>query len=165
VRAASALERVPMIPLIHTPHDWQVLDSNASGNIYSTRYARQGSCNGLYPRYESVRDDGRGNWFAANTADGRVIGLATARLTGDDSCRVDGFAHNRYLDVWPDLIRAATRWGISKGSGNIHAALSVEDEEKQEAFEALGFKLTGPAEPFFIGEREVDSVRMELEKN
>lgn len=165
VRVASALERVPMIPLILTPHDWQVLDSNAAQNIYSTRYAKQSSCNGLYPRYESVRHGGLGNWFAANTDDGRVIGLATARLTDEDSCRVDGFAHKRHMDAWPDLIQAATRWGIDQGNINIHAVLSVEDEEKQAAFETIGFKIARPDDPFFISERKVNSVRMKLEKD
>lgn len=165
VRVASATERVPMIPLIHTPHDWQVLDSNASQHIYSTRYARQVSCNGLYPRYEYVRSNGCGNWFAANTADGRVIGLATVRLTNDNSCRVDGFTHKRHIGSWPKLIDTAVRWGINHGNGNIHALLSVEDEEKQAKFEAMGFKFGRSGEPFSIGERKVNSVRMDLEND
>ncbi|MDP7578331.1 MAG: GNAT family N-acetyltransferase [SAR202 cluster bacterium] len=165
VRTGSAIERVPMIPLIHTPHDWQVLDSNASQHIYSTRYAKQVSCNGLYPRYETVRSNGRGNWFAANTNDGRVVGLATTRLTNDNSSRVDGFTHKRHIDAWPKLIQTAARWGINHGNKSVHALLSVEDEEKQAAFEAMGFKLGTSGKPFTMGEREVSSVRMDLKND
>ena len=161
VRVASAAERVPMIPLIHTPHDWQVLDSNASGNIFSKRYVPQTSCNGLFPRYEAVRNGGRGEWFAAYTDDGRVVGLATARLTDGGSCKVDGFAHKRHMGAWPDLMRAATKWATDR-AGGAHAVVCVEDEEKQAAFEALDFKLGAPAKPFVLGDREVGSVRMQL---
>ena len=160
VRVASAAERVPMIPLIHTPHDWRVMDSNPLGGICSTRYAKQGSCNGLYPRYESVRDGGRGEWFAARTEDGRVVGLASARLDDGGSCRVDGFAHKRHVDAWPDLIRAASRWADDRVDAH-HGVVCVEDEEKQLAFESLGFKIGSSDEPFVIDGREVGSVRME----
>ena len=138
VREASAADRVLITPLIVAPHDWQVLDSNALGNIYSTRYITQGMCNGLYRQYEEVRDGGRGNWFAARTDDGRVVGLATARLTEDDACRVDGFAHRRHTGAWPDLVGAATDWAQHRGAQDCFAMVCVEDEEKQAAFEELG---------------------------
>ena len=74
----SAEDRIPMIPLILCPHDWQVLDANVQ--IHSTRYATQSSCMGLYPRYQAMTRDGRGAWFAARTGTGRVVGLSSARL-------------------------------------------------------------------------------------
>ena len=58
--------RIPMIPLIVTPHDWQVLDANTG--IFSARYALVRSCMGLYPKYQAVREGGRGSWFAARDA-------------------------------------------------------------------------------------------------
>lgn len=162
VREASAADRVLITPLIVAPHDWQVLDSNALGNIYSTRYITQGMCNGLYRQYEEVRDGGRGNWFAARTDDGRVVGLATARLTEDDACRVDGFAHRRHTGAWPDLVGAATDWAQRRGAQDCFAMVCVEDEEKQAAFEELGFGKKETSATFSIGERTVGAVRMEL---
>ena len=111
--------------------------------------------------YEAVRNGGRGEWFAAYTDDGRVVGLATARLTDGGSCKVDGFAHKRHMGAWPDLMRAATKWATDR-AGGAHAVVCVEDEEKQAAFEALDFKLGAPAKPFVLGDREVGSVRMQL---
>ena len=43
--------RVPMIPLLLTPHDWQVLDGNLPTPMVSTRYAEQNSCMGLCRKY------------------------------------------------------------------------------------------------------------------
>ena len=43
--------RVPMIPLLLTPHDWQVLDGNLPTPMISTRYAEQNSCMGLCRKY------------------------------------------------------------------------------------------------------------------
>ena len=80
IEPASAAARVPIIPLMVSPHDWQVLDANAG--MLSTRYAVQGSCMGLYRRYGYVIQDGRGAWFVAVAEDGRVVGQSTARLTG-----------------------------------------------------------------------------------
>ena len=50
--------RVPMVPLIVTPHDWRVLDANTG--IFSARYAMVRSCMGLYPKYQALREGGAG---------------------------------------------------------------------------------------------------------
>ena len=47
-----------MIPLLISPHDWQVLDANTA--MFSTRYSLQPSCMGLYRRYSAVAGDGPG---------------------------------------------------------------------------------------------------------
>ena len=161
VRRASAAERVAMIPLIVTPHDWQVLDANAQRHIYSTRYATQSSCNGLFPRYESVREGGKGEWFAAHTEDGRVVGLSTARLDGGGGCRVDGFAHQRHTNSWPELMSAAVEWAGQRGAARCRAVISIEDEDKQAAFEGIGFIRVGPSTPFEISGRQLRSVVMD----
>lgn len=44
--------RAPIVPLIITPNDIDLLDSNAQ--IRSTRYALQPSCEGLYSRYAGI---------------------------------------------------------------------------------------------------------------
>ena len=81
VRAPSPSDRAPMIPLLASPHDWQVLDFNVG--VMSTRHAVLDSCLGLVP---AIRCDcgrrARCVWFCARTRAGHVVGLSTARLDG-----------------------------------------------------------------------------------
>jgi len=156
---AGPVVRVPLIPLLHTPHDWQVLDANAG--MYSTRYHVQKSCMGLYRRYQDVVQDDCGQWFAAFAADGRVVGLSTARLHDSGRCNVDGFAHQRFMDCWNELIQVAIDWGESQNATTFTATLSIEDEDKQRLFESLGFKRGQPAANFEVGGRKIESVQLQ----
>ena len=160
VRPATPEARIPMIPLLHTPHDWQVLDANAG--MCSTRYRVQGSCMGLYPRYETVTREGRGAWFGAYTDEGRLVGMSTARLDDSGSCQVDGFAHRRFMGGWEDLMQAAIGWGSDSGASAVFATLSVEDEDKQSLLEGLGFRRGGRAGRFDLDGRAVESLRMDM---
>ena len=157
----TAAARIPMIPLIVMPHDWQVLDANVG--LYSTRYAVQHSCMFLYPRFQALTQEGRGAWFGAQSASGALLGLATARLDGDGGCQVDGFVYRAAPDVWSELLRAAMRWGSAQGATVCWAAVSVEDEQKQVWCTALGFRAAGPAATFDLDGRSVESVRLEGE--
>ena len=148
-------QRIPMIPLIVCPHDWQVLDANAG--IFSTRYAVQSSCMGLYPKYDALVQQQSGAWFGAQTDSGHLIGLATARLDELGVCHVDGFTHQRCVDTWQDLMQAAMDWGADRGATEWCGTLSAEDEDKRSLFEALGFEATGEGEAFTLGERQVPS--------
>ena len=159
--AGTAAARIPMIPLIVMPHDWQVLDANVG--LYSTRYAVQHSCMYLYPRFQALTQEGRGAWFAAQSNGGGLLGLATARLDGDGGCQVDGFAYRTGQDVWSGLLRAAMRWSAAQGATVCWAAVSVEDEQKQAWCAALGFQAAGPAATFDLDGRSVESVRLERE--
>ncbi len=152
----TAAQRIPMIPLIVCPHDWQVLDANAG--IFSTRYAVQSSCMGLYPKYDALVQGQNGTWFGAQTDNGHLIGLATARLDRSGVCYVDGFTHQCYLDAWGDLMQAAMAWGADRGATEWCGKISIEDEDKRSLFEALGFKVAGAGEAFPLGERQVPSV-------
>ena len=149
-------QRIPMIPLIVCPHDWQMLDANAG--IFSTRYAVQSSCMGLYPKYDVLVQQQSGAWFGAQTDSGHLIGLATARLDELGVCHVDGFTHQRCLDTWQDLMQAAMDWGADRGATEWCGTLSVEDEDKRSLFGSLGFETTGEGEAFTLGERQVSSV-------
>ena len=160
VRPASPEIRIPIIPLLVSPHDWQVLDSNAG--MFSTRYATQHSCMGLYRRYGDVAADGRGAWFVAVTADGRAAGISTARLQASGGCRVDGFVHSSCLDAWYDLVNAAIRWAEAAGAQPVTADVSIEDEDKRALFEGLGFSRAGRGLPFDLDGREVVSETLEL---
>ena len=159
VRPGSAEDRIPMIPLLAAPHDWQVLDANVGR--FSTRYAVLNSCMGLYPRYAALVEDDKGTWSSAATADGRVVGLSAARLDGAGGCQVDGFAHKNHQDVWSGLIGAAMEWAEAKGDSPCWAAVSVEDEEKRALFESLGFRRMGEADGFDQDGRRVGALRLE----
>ena len=156
---SSPADRIPMIPLILCPHDWQVLDANT--NVFSTRYATQNSCMGLYVRYERVRLSGEGAWFAAKTTEGKVVGLSTARKDEGGAFQIDAFAHVRFSDVWEELAQAAIGKSGELGEGRCYAVVSVEDEEKQSWFKSLGFRGTGEGKAFELDGRRVASVRME----
>ena len=154
---ATPAVRVPIIPLLHAPHDWQVLDANAG--MYSTRYCVQYSCMGLYRRYLAALGGDAGDWFCARTADGRSVGLATVRGWGA-ACQVDGFAHPYFAAAWPDLMAAATQRAAARGAGECRAVVCVEDEEKRSLFEGLGFRAAGRAPDFVLDGRAVGAVRM-----
>lgn len=140
--------RVPMIPLILTPHDSPVLDANVG--LYSCRYQTQNSCMGLYPRYLRTLENGAGAFFAARTTDGRVVGLATAQRTDPDRServyQIDGFVHHRFGAAWPDLIEAACTWARAQGATALRALIAAEDGEKQAVFQSLGFVYAGAEE-------------------
>lgn len=155
IRPASPDVRIPLIPLMVLPHDWLVLDSNAA--MFSTRYAAQHSCMGLYRRYSHLVRDGKGAWFCAMTQDARVVGSSTARLDGSGACRVDAFALGGHKETWADLIASAMGWSDAVGAVAIQAMVAVEDEEKRALFEELGFVYDGPGEPFNLDGREVRS--------
>ena len=160
VQTAGPCLRVPIIPLLHTPHDWQILDANAG--MYSTRYDYQVSCNGLYRRYHQVVSDGCGEWFAAVADDGRVVGLSTARLDNSNQCSVDAFAHQRFSDCLSELVQRAVQWGRRRGATTIRAIFSIEDEDKQRLFDSFGFQKTEPGDDWELAGRKVKSVQQYL---
>lgn len=163
VAPATVAARVPMVPLLVTPHDWQVLDANVK--IHSTRYASQTSCMSLYPRYDEVRAGGKGEWFTAATREMRVVGLATARVQAEGACRVDAFTHAAFDDVWERLVGAATAWAGAHGAKGCCADVCVEDAGKRARLEALGFREAGPAEGFRQEGRMLEAVRVVKEED
>ena len=155
--------RVPMIPLLLTPHDWQVLDGNLPVPMVSIRYAMQSSCMGLCRKYyDLVKRDGTA-WFAAKTDDDRLVGISTARIDAANACNVDGFIHARFADSYDALIGAAIEWARSQEADRITTRLSVEDEDKQTAFACLGFRKGSADGTFTLDDREVAAVTMTLE--
>ena len=157
-----------MIPLLLTPHDWQVLDGNLPEPMISTRYATQNSCMGLCRKYyylvkTSVIPAQAGTqWFAAKTTDGRLVGIATAYINPDNTCNVDGFIHKRFNDSYEALINAAIDWGTRQHALQFATRLSVEDEEKRALFEELGFRTQALDGTFTIADRAVGALTMLL---
>ena len=159
VKTSGAFLRLPIIPLLHTPHDWQILDANTA--MASTRYEVQGSCNGLYRRYGYIGRSGFGEWFAAMTDDGRVVGLSTARLNEAKQCYVDGFTHPMFADCYKSLIDAAIQWGKSSAATSIYSRLSDEDEEKQQLWQSFDFQKIAADNQIELGDRHVKMIQYE----
>ena len=150
----SPADRLPMVPLIMTPHDWLVLDANIP--IFSTRYVTQKSCGGLYQKYEGLLAGNHGTWFIARSVDGRIVGIASARLSSDRQCQVDGFTHPHFDGAWNGLIRHAMDWGVARGATSWLARVSGIDDDKRKRFEALRFTPAGKGEPFEINGTSLD---------
>ena len=115
---------------------------------------------GLYVRYQRIKRSG-GAWFVAKTAEGKVVGLATARRDDAGDSQIDGFAHARFAEAWEALAQAAINACSGQCSSKCYAVVSVEDEEKQSLFESLGFLRTGAGEEFDLDGRRVASIRMD----
>lgn len=152
----SAGVRVSMIPLLHTPHDWKLLDFTTQ--IFSVRYQDQMSVMGLFPNYELLLSQG-GTWFELQCDRGHTVGLATAQLNAD-VCRIDGFSHFLYSEGWPDLIDEVCRWGFDRGANACEVVICSEDEEKMKAFRTLGFSQIDSGPVMQIRERPVGSLVM-----
>ena len=129
-----------------------VLD--ATLEIYSARMANNASTMGLYDRYAGLLKGGAGGWFTAEAADGRLVGLASARLAEGDAatCLVDAVAHRYFEAEWPKLLGAATAWARGRGCRRCLARVALQDEAKAARFAALGFVASegGEACPDFV---------------
>ena len=94
----------------------------------------------------------------------------TAPLYGDKD--QDGIAEEvlgKALQGWRDEVIVSTKFGRKPTEGNkanfygAYAVLSVEDEEKLEFFQSLGFKSGKSCEDFEIGVRKIAGVKLERE--
>ena len=159
VTSASAVDRIPMIPLILCPHDWCIMDANVG--IYSTRYIEQLSCMGLYPRYEPLARGDRGAWFSARTDRACTVGLSSARMSESGGCQVDGFTHHEHSEVWENLLDSSMIWAADHGADSCWVRVTDEDEGKVSRCEALGFQKVGVDAPFELNGKQVASVRLE----
>ena len=153
IMRGDASLRIPMIPLLLTPHDPQILDGNVG--MFSTRYSNQGSCMGLCRRYYRVVEQENAEWYAARTNDGKLIGIATGLIDHDAVCDIDGFTHKRYEEYWPELIQAVIAWGDRHSATSFRTLVSSDDLDKLALFHELGFSSTGRQSQFNLGERSV----------
>ena len=158
VESMTPAARIPMIPLLVSPHDEVMLDANAG--MVSTKFAVQHSCMGLFPKYERLTRRGRGASFCAYTDEDRLVGLSTAKVDDSGFCVVDGFVHGSCIEAWEGLIRAALDWGTGAGASDFSADVANDDEDKRRGFEGLGFETAGRRQPFAVENRRLDAVRM-----
>ena len=117
---------------------------------------------GLYALYQPLGNDVPGNWFAATTAGGRLLGLATARLIEPRACQVDGFTHENHSDAWESLVATAVSWAADMPCESCRMRVSSEDQAKLMKCEELGFRNSGIAAPFELTQRQVPSWRLDL---
>jgi len=158
IKPATASARIPMIPLIVTPHSERLLDANVG--ILSTGYAVQMSCMGLYPKYDRVCANGRGTWFAAWTEHGHLVGLATATVNAAGACLVDGFVHEAFDETWPALMQAAIHWGEQRGIDRFVTSVACHDQKKQARYSALGFRKTDEVHDVEINKHKISCAEM-----
>ncbi len=158
VRPASPADRIPMIPLIVSPHRWRLLDANA--RIFSTAYATTGSFT-QYMRYTKTVTAAGGSWSTAVTDDGRAVGLATARPAGSDTWRVDAFTQSRFTDAWPELMEAAVGTAAAGGAKSCRIDVSSWDDEKAALAESAGFRHAGSGDPVDLAGSELQTTRLE----
>lgn len=149
VHPGDASDRTPSVPLVHSPHDWQVMDCNAPA--LSKRYFTHRSYAGQCGKFIDMLDSPESIFFAARAGDlQKVVGLSTARMLDGGVCSVDAFTHRYYEDSWHDLIEAAMEWGRQRGAETLQTTLSEEDYEKRRLFEGTGFAPAGPGGEFFL---------------
>ena len=141
-------DRTPAVPLVHTPHDWQVMDANVG--LLSRRYSLASGFAGQAGRFVELLDRPDSTFFAARAGDrAKVVGLSTAKLA-DGVCSVDAFTHPYYEDDWTELIESAAAWGSERGAGRCAAVVSEEDRRKREMFEAIGFEASGRGDDYVL---------------
>ena len=141
VTAGRPQYRSPMIPLILSAHTSPVLDANI--DLISTRYAVQNACMSLYPLYEALRAEGRGEWFAAVDAGGRVLGLGTVRLRRPKTAQVDAFADEAFSAEWSGLMEAALDWSHAHRVEECYIDIADGDQAIRDRLMALGFVTSG----------------------
>ena len=142
-------DRTSAVPLLHSPHDWQIMDCNVE--MFSRRYFTHHSFAGRAGSYIDLLDNSNGTFFSARAGDrDKVVGLSTALLIGNGVCAVDAFTHRYYQDVWEDLIQASIIWGKNQGNNIFQVTLSIEDYEKIQLFKKLGFIEVGKGRTFFM---------------
>ena len=168
VRPGEPTDRTSAVPLVHTSHDWQVMDANVK--TLSRRYSQFHGFAGQAGKYVRLLAEPDATFFAARAGDRqKVVGLSTARIR-DDICSVDGFTYPYYSDDWNELIEAAMGWGEERGASGFSATVSVDDFDKLALFKALRFVEAGAGEEFLLDgmqiknyerDKSVGSVRLE----
>lgn len=182
VAEGTPADRIAMIPLLITPHEWHVLDFNLK--FYSTRYMPQNGCLGLYPAYAALRHDGRGTWFAARGGGGRrapsrrmtardssarggergrLLGLATVKMEVAGLAQVDGFTHPNHKRCWHQLLQAALRWAADRAATRRQTTVSAIDEEKKSLYSEFGFRALPPTGEFQTSRGPVAALPMEIQ--
>jgi GNAT superfamily N-acetyltransferase len=160
IKDGTPADRIPIIPLIVAPHNWQVMDNNT--NIFSSKFEQQNSCMGLFPRYSSLADNGLGTWFSAWNNLNQIVGLSTVRRTGADRFQIDGFTDSKFSGSWESLINAANSWAVKKNAHLLWSKVAVMDEEKISMFENCGFIKKWKNVTFNLNGRELLAVCLEL---
>ena len=158
VGVGSAADRLGMIPLIVWPHEERVLDANLG--LFSTSFAVQNSCMGLFPRYERLVSEGAGQWFAARTDSGSVVGLASVRCHEQQVVQADVFGHPNFPTVTSELLDRCLDWSTGQGAGQLRVQVATADEGKRAALTSRRFVEMGPADEIQAADQRLAAVWM-----
>jgi len=156
VGVGSAADRLGMIPLIVWPHEERVLDANLG--LFSTSFAVQNSCMGLFPRYEGLVAEGAGQWFAARTGSGSVVGLASVRCHDQQVVQADVFGHPNFPTATSELLDRCLDWATGHGAGQLRVQVAKTDEGKRTILTSWGLVETGPADEIQAAEERLAAV-------
>ena len=123
--------RIPLIPLVLMGGNTTVLDVNA--NLYHRDFVTQRSCMGLYPRYDSLLNNG-GHFYAASDVKG-ILGAMLSTMPTDNGIRADFFCCDGFVDLLPQL--------FAECKDDIYLQIAECDIKKQELAKKLGFSPVG----------------------
>ena len=121
-------------------------------------FTLQNSCMGLFPRYEELVAEGAGQWFAARTGSGSVVGLASVRCCDQQVVQADVFGHPNFPTAASELLDRCLVWGTGQGAGQLRVQVAKADEGKRASLTSWGFVETGPADEIQAAEERLAAV-------
>ena len=96
VYPGEAADRTPAVPLVHSPHDWQVMDANMP--TMSRRYSVHRSFAGQVGRYIALLDDERATFSPREQKSGRRSSACPRRVSTNR--RAAPWTGSRTLSMW-----------------------------------------------------------------
>lgn len=143
----TATHRITMIPLMVTPHPWMVLDMNV--HMFSTRFAVQGSCMGLYPQYQEFWRRKGGKSWCLRTENNMPIGIASTYCVSETDALsyvyIDGFVDPIHLNRFDDLLGHVLRTPQFAHPQRVQTQVLHHDFEKKNAYQNAGFNRQMPS--------------------
>ncbi|MFP6649304.1 MAG: hypothetical protein VB817_07575 [Pirellulaceae bacterium] len=101
---------------------------------------------GLFPRYQELATEKAGQWFAARTGRGSVVGLASVRCRDQQVVQADVFCHPNFPTASSELLDCCRDLATGQGAGQMRVHVATLDEGKRATLTSWGFVETAPAE-------------------
>ena len=126
--------RIPMIPLTLMGGNTKVLDVNTG--LFHRDFVTQRSCMGLYPRYDTLLQNG-GHFYAAMDENG-ILGAILSTMPAEAGLRADFYCCDGFETLLPRLLDTCNE--------SVYLQIAECDEKKQAMVKKLGFSPVGDAE-------------------
>jgi len=143
IRPMNPGDRVSIIPLILFGHPWIALDMNAE--LFSTRFFVQGSCMGLYPRYEKIIKDQGSVWILEHPASHLPVGILSVKVISGDRVSLDGFVHPFHANQFQPFCNFVLGELKKKQFKAVVTCVLENDFEKEQSLAQLNFASHGTA--------------------